>query len=228
LPKKQKLNTKLVFLAAALLLVIIVLVFVFYYQIFVSTDVVLLDAKPELQGQFIKNPDIIHSSFGWLSAIPENRVSDEMPILNVSSDWSGNGFVGFNINDVNGRHGVAILHPLTEYVGRYIEQSVLLPDSGTFYKMNIGIANVVDTVGSFDGACADSGIKVKIISKAKTYTVFDEVVKNGRWYDYSVDLGDKFSGDYVTVRIESYTADDGCGFWNGEFSGVDYIDIVRV
>jgi len=197
----------------------------------------LLNAKPTLTGEFIKNPDIIHSSLGWLSATPYNLLYSKT-VLNVSTSWVGDGWVGFSLKPLGGRSGIAIISPINisagKYMGRHIEQSTSLP-KGSNYLLNIGIADGADMLqpygyGNISGSCADVGIKVIIndMTKNKAYTVFNKIVRNGRWYDYSIDLGSNFSGNDIAVRAESYAADGGCGLWNGEWAVVDYVDIARV
>ncbi|MDT7858476.1 MAG: hypothetical protein RQ930_00265 [Candidatus Aenigmarchaeota archaeon] len=190
-----------------------------------------LSSKPTLLGTYIKNPDIIHSAAGFLSLSEGVSPNDLLP---TSSDWKGTAFVGYSIRELGGRNGVAIIHPVTSTIGRYIEQETYLP-SGK-YKLVFGIANVADIfppdvlqagIGGFVGDCADVGIKVIVtdLEKGKDYIIFDKVIRNGRWYDYSVDLSSYFSNKRIKVRAESYAADKGCGLWNGEWAAVDYIDI---
>jgi hypothetical protein len=188
-------------------------------------------SRPTLLGTYIKNPDIIHSSAGFLSLSPGVFPED---LINVSSDWRGTAFVGYSIISLGGRNGIAIIHPVNSTIGRYIEQETYLP-SGK-YKLFFGIANVADMfppdvlqagIGGFAGNCSDVGIKVIVtdLSKGKDYIVFDKVIRNGRWYDYSLDLSSYFSNKRIKVRVESYAADKGCGLLNGEWAAVDYIDI---
>jgi hypothetical protein len=223
-------NKKFMFgISITLLIVIIILLYILSKPTF---KVLHLSQKPHLSGIYIKNPDILHDSIGFISPSPGMYPPDL--ILNVSSDWKGTAFVGNNINPLGGRKGVAIIHPVNLTIGRYIEQETYLP-SGR-YKLVFGIANVADIfqlevtqagIGGFSGDCADVGIKVIVtdLEKGKDYVVFDKVVRNGKWYDYSVDLSSYFSNKKIKVRVESYAADKGCGLWNGEWAAVDYIDI---
>jgi len=214
---------KLVIIVVSLFLVAAV---AYLYLAYMKFPAILLSSKPTLSGQFIKNPDIIHSSHGWLSAIPENLAVKDQPVLNVSSNWEGNGWVGYNINSLDGRKGIATIHPIDKSVGRYIEQSTSLP-AGSNYMLYLGVADVAQLASNFTGKCADVGIKAVVNdnTKNKAYTVFDKIVRNGRWYDYSIDLGSTFSGDDITLKVLGYDADGGCGSWNGEWAAVDYVDI---
>jgi len=191
----------------------------------------LLSSKPTLLGEYIRNPDIIHTSVGFLSLSPGVSLNDLLPI---SSDWSGTAFVGYNVRELGGRKGVAIIHPIDERIGRFIEQETYLPSGN--YRLVIGVTNAADMfppdvmefgVGGFSGDCADVGIKVVVtdLENGKDYVVFDKVIRNGRWYDYSIDLSSKFSNKRLKIRTESYAVDKGCGGWNGEWAAVDYIDI---
>jgi hypothetical protein len=190
-----------------------------------------LSSKPTLLGTYIKNPDIIHSYAGFLSLSQGVSPNDLLP---TSSDWNGTAFVGYSITPLGGRNGIAIIHPVDTKTSRFIEQETNLP-SGK-YKLVFGIADVADMfptevlqsgIGGFVGDCADVGIKVIVtdLEKRKDYIVFDKIIRNGRWYDYSVDLSSYFSNKRIKVRVESYAADKGCGIWNGEWAAVDYIDI---
>jgi hypothetical protein len=190
-----------------------------------------LSSKPTLLGTYIKNPDIIHSAAGFLSLSPGVSPGDLLP---SSSDWNGTAFVGYSIISLGGRNGIAIIHPVDTKAGRFIEQETNLP-SGK-YKLVFGIANVADMfptevlqsgIGGFAGDCSDVGIKIIVsdLQKGEDYVVFDKIIRNGRWYDYSVDLSSYFSNKRIKVRAESYAADKGCGIWNGEWAAVDYIDI---
>jgi hypothetical protein len=190
-----------------------------------------LTSKPSLPGKYIKNPDIIHSSAGFLSLSPGVFPED---LINVSSDWRGTAFVGYSITPLGGRNGIAIIHPINSTIGRYIEQETYLPPGK--YKLIFGIADVADMfppevmrsgIGGFVGDCSDVGIKIILtdLEKGRDYIVFDKVIRNGKWYDYSIDLFSYFSNKRIKVRAESYVADKGCGLWNGEWAAVDYIDI---
>jgi hypothetical protein len=196
-----------------------------------SFKVTSLTSKPTLLGTYIKNPDIIHSAAGFLSLSPGVSPNDLLP---SSSDWKGTAFVGYSITPLGGRKGIAIIHPVDTKTGRFIEQETYLP-SGK-YKLVFGIADVADMfppevlqsgIGGFVGNCSDVGIKIIVsdLQKGKDYVVFDKVIRNGKWYDYSVDLSSYFSNKRIKVRAESYAADKGCGIWNGEWAAVDYIDI---
>jgi hypothetical protein len=220
-----------------LLLVVIVLFFlILAITTFFSIQrphftVTSLSSKPTLLGTYIRNPDIIHSYEGFLSLSKGISPNDLLPI---SSDWNGTAFVGFSVTPLGGRNGIAIIHPVDTKKGRFIEQETYLP-SGK-YKLVFGIADVADMfppevlqsgIGGFGGDCADVGIKVIVtdLEKGKDYIVFDKIIRNGRWYDYSVELSSYFSNKRIKVRAESYAADKGCGLWNGEWAAVDYIDI---
>lgn len=230
-------STKLLGSIAIVLLILIVgLVYYFInFGVRPSFTTTLLNEKPTLSGQFIKNPDIVYPSYGWLSPIPEN-LAINTTVLNVSSDWEGNGWIGVHssVAPLGGRNGIANIHPINHSIGRYIEQSTFLL-AGNEYVFYLGIADAADLlyvapgIGGFNGDCADVGIKVIIadITKSKNYTVFNKIIKNGGWYDYSIDLGSNFSGDNITIKIEGYDADAGCGLWNGEFAVVDYVTIVQ-
>jgi hypothetical protein len=190
----------------------------------------LLTSKPILSGNYIKNPDILHNASGFLS--PTSDIPNIL--LPSSSDWKGTAFVGYNINSLKGRNGIAIIHPIDTKTSRFIEQETYLPQGK--YKLVFGIANVADMfppevrqagIGGFVGDCSDVGMKVIVtdLEKGKNYIVFDKIIRNGGWYDYSADLSSYFSNKRIKVRIESYAADKGCGLWNGEWAAVDYIDI---
>jgi hypothetical protein len=228
-------NRRLFFVSVVLFLLIVAIVAFFstrqpfYLQPnFIVTS---LPSKPTLLGTYIKNPDIIHNAAGFLSLSPGISPNDLLP---TSSDWKGTAFVGYSIRTLGGRNGVAIIHPVNSTIGRYIEQETYLP-SGK-YKLVFGIANVADMfppdvlqrgIGGFVGDCSDVGIKVIVtdLEKGKDYIIFDKIIRNGKWYDYSVDLSSYFSNKRIKVRVESYAADKGCGIWNAEWAAVDYIDI---
>jgi hypothetical protein len=218
-----------IFGVATILIVIVIVGLVYFIssKVYVSFPVTLLNEKPLLSGQFIKNPDMIHSSSGWLSPIPENIILEPNVVNN--SDWEGTGYAAFNSEPLAGRIGIVVIHPISRDVGRYVEQSVNLPTGE--YVLYVGLADTagLDGHGIYKGDCADVGIKVTIndINTNKSYTVFDKIIRNGRWYDYSIDLGSTFGGHNIRIRVESYNADGGCGSWNGEWATVDYIDIVK-
>ena len=191
----------------------------------------LLSSKPTLLGTYVKNPDILHDSAGFLSL--SRGVSPE-ELLQSASEWNGTAFVGYSIRALGGRNGIAIIHPVDGRIGRFIEQETYLPPGK--FKLFVGVANVADMfpqealemgIGGVIGDCADVGIKVIItdLDSGEEHTVFDKVIRNGRWYDYSVDLSSRFSGKRIKVRAESYAANKGCGIWNGEWAAIDYIDI---
>ena len=200
----------------------------------------LLNAKPALSEQFIKNPDIIYSSFGWLSVQPENLIIDKT-VLTAPSNWIGNGYVIFSNTSLDDRYGIILLPPISNTTGRFIEQSTTL-EVGNKYILNFGIADVADilvktcktmqcapNLGNYSGNCADVGFKVTIADNTqnKVAIVFNQVIRNGKWYDYSIDLGSTFNGDSITVKLESYAADGGCGLWNGEWAAIDYLAIAK-
>lgn len=231
-------DEKLGIVVIILLFVIVVLTLYLYFNTNTAPkfNSVLLYSRPELVGQYIKNPDIKYSSMGWLASLPENLAADPI-VLNVTSDWKGTGFAAFSGYPIGERYGIALIHPLSLSTGRYIEQSASLP-TGRMYKLDIGVADIAGFFGYGDssfgyvGNCSDVGVRAIITDNTKgvAYTVFDKVItvdtSTARWYDYSIDLGSRFSGDRVTVRVESYNVDEGCGSWNGEWAAVDYIDIV--
>jgi len=223
-------NRKWLFVGAILVFLIVSMSALFLAQkpLFKVTS---LTSKPTLLGTYIKNPDIIHSAAGFLSLSPGVSPNDLLP---SSSDWKGTAFVGYSIAPLGGRKGIAIIHPVDTKTGRFIEQETYLPPGK--YKLVFGIADVADMfppevlqsgIGGFAGNCADVGIKVIVtdLEKGKDYIVFDKIIRNGRWYDYSLDLSSYFSNKRIKVRVESYAADKGCGIWNGEWAAVDYIDI---
>jgi hypothetical protein len=223
-------NRQLLIAGIALFLLIVAIV-AFLLTLQPSFTITSLSSKPTLLGTYIKNPDIIHSAAGFLSLSQGVSSADLLP---TSSDWNGTAFVGYSIISLGGRNGIAIIHPVDTKTGRFIEQETNLP-SGK-YKLVFGIADVADMfppevlqsgIGGFVGDCADVGIKVIVtdLEKRKDYVVFDKIIRNGRWYDYSVDLSSYFSNKRIKVRVESYAADRGCGIWNGEWAAVDYIDI---
>jgi hypothetical protein len=218
-------------IASIVLFLLIVAIVAFLLTLQPSFTITSLSSKPTLLGTYIKNPDIIHSAAGFLSLSQGVSSADLLP---TSSDWNGTAFVGYSVIPMGGRNGIAIIHPVDTKTGRFIEQETYLP-SGK-YKLVFGIANVADVfppevlqsgIGGFVGNCADVGIKVIVtdLEKRKDYVVFDKIIRNGRWYDYSVDLSSYFSNKRIKVRVESYAADGGCGIWNGEWAAVDYIDI---
>jgi hypothetical protein len=223
-------NKQLLFVVTVLFFLIVAITVFFSIQRphFTVTS---LSSKPTLLGSYIKNPDIIHSYAGFLSLSQGVSPNDLLPI---SSDWNGTAFVGYSDIPIGGRNGIAIIHPVDTKKGRFIEQETYLPSRK--YKLVFGIADVADMfppevlqsgIGGFVGDCADVGIKVIVtdLEKRKDYIVFDKIIRNGRWYDYSVDLSSYFSNKRIKVRVESYAADKGCGIWNGEWAAVDYIDI---
>jgi len=234
----------------AIVLLIVIIAFVYYFvnlrrsslpPTFAAT---LLDTKPTLSGQFIKNPDIVYPSSGWLSATPENLATGDT-VLNVSSDWEGDAWIDWGITPLGGRLGGAGIGPFNSSCscGRHLEQSTYLP-AGDKYMLYLGIVDAADMLqalcnitknctsgtGNFSGSCADVGFRVTIFdnTKNKVYTVFNKTIRNSRWYDYSIDLESTFSGDSITARVEGYAADAGCGLWNGEWATVDYLSIVKV
>jgi len=224
-------NKTLVIVGSCALL-LVVLVFHFLHSKTTFT-VMLLPSKPSSPGVYIKNPDIIYSSDGFLSLGPAASPTE---FLNESSDWKGTAFILSSV-PMGGRKGVALIHPFDVQNTRkmYIEQELYLPSGN--YKLLFGIADVADSFppefvanmgwGGFTGNCADVGIKVIVtdVKKEKEYVIFDKVIRNGRWYDYSVDISSHFSGEKIKVRVESYPADKGCGIWNGEWAAVDYVII---
>jgi len=216
----------------------------FYFQSKKLVGIELLDGKPPLYGRIVKNPDLIQERglAGWLSATPENLAAIDLVIepenlvasgfvLNESFEWNGTGFIEFSLWPLAGRSGIAILHPVDREKGRYIEQEVQVPEGK--FKLVVGVANIVDMlqqqvgIGEFVGNCADVGIRIKIVElqSGKEFVLFDKIIRNGKWYDYSIDISDTFSNKKVKIIAESYAADGGCGIWNGEWAAVDYIDI---
>jgi hypothetical protein len=217
-------NTKFLAVIAIVLFVTII----FLYYILINSKVIfptrtafkteLMSSKPKLLDIYVKNPDMIYSKHDWL--------------FNLNSEWNGTGYA--ESLSFGGRDGVISIHPVDLHQGRHVEQEVYLPQGK--YRIFFGVADIADMFppdwvergfGGFNGPCADVGIRVKIvdISSNKEYVIFDKVIKNGGWYDYSVDLGSLFSNKRIKVRVESYAADNGCGIWNGEWAAVDYIDI---
>jgi hypothetical protein len=234
-------KTKVLLILSSFLFIIIVVLLTSSSRIHKDTKVTVLhlpiislESKPPLLGIYVKNPDILHNGFGLLSWYP--LAPNGTPLLNVPSDWSGTAFVGYNYNyyPLGGRYGVAEFRPISISEGRYIEQKIYLPDGK--YKLYLGIADgsgmfpselLSMGVGVYDGNCSDVGIKVIIsdLDKKKDYIIFDKIVKNGRWYDYSIDLSSHFSGKNIKIKVESYAADEGCGLLNGGWAVLDYLDI---
>lgn len=230
-------STKNLGIIVILLLAIFTLAYYAYYISLPRFQVTLLATKPKLTGEFIHNPDIIFSRPGWL---PESenqtfKLNEAFPPWPaISSEWRGDGFVGFVNNKIEGRAGVAIIHP-KKTGPRYIEQTVFLPE-GKEYKILIGIANVAGYEhpgllgNNFSGNCADVGIRIIVRDETsgKSFKVFDKVIREiafAGWKDYSIDIGSYFSGKNITIRAESYPADNGCGKWNGEWAAIDYLDV---
>jgi hypothetical protein len=220
----------IIFLGFAFLLLITFSIFIFIKS--PSFTVILLDSKPLLSGTFIRNPDISYNGTFLLSKDPS--MPPFIQVLNDSNNWKGKGLVGFSDIPLGGRFGIALIHPVDTEMGRYIEQETYLPPGR--YKLLIGIANAADMfspeltsqgIGGFAGNCADVGLKVIItdLENKKDYEIFSKVIRNGRWYDYSIDLSSKFSDKKIKIRAESYAADGGCGIWNGEWATIDYVDI---
>jgi len=217
-------------LAIIVIVLIVGLALYFGYPYFLaepSFPIETLTSKSALSGEFIENPDLIYPTFGWLLATPVNLATNAS-IINETGKWKGDAFItrGAYLGTLdNARYGIAIIAPFNKSVPRYLEQSTFLPKNN-MYILNLGLV-VNDALGNASG-CTDAGVKLIIHdnTKNKIYTVFEKTIKNDQWYDYSVDLGSKFSGDDITVRIESFVPSTDCLLWDKEWASVDYLDIV--
>jgi len=193
-----------------------------------SFTVLPLPSKPELLGVYIKNPDILYSTHGLLSPIP--NMPEDTSIIKVN-EWNGTAFIGYYDIPLGGRYGIAEIHPIDTKTGRYIEQETYLPSGN--YRVVFGVANAADMfpqemgIGGFLGKCADVGVRIMVteVENGRSYIIFDKIIRNGKWYDYSVDISSRFSNKRIRVKVESYAAGDECGLWNGEWAVIDYLDI---
>jgi len=149
-----------------------------------------------------KNPNIIYNESSWFEDIED-------------SAWISDGFY-INITFHN-RRGIALLHPIDNYTGRYIEQEVFLePDKN--YELNVSIANVADII-MYDPEKSDVGMIVKIVGE-KEKILYDDIIReDDKWVDLSFDISE-FAGSTVKIRIESYAG--GSDGWSGEWASVDY------
>jgi len=163
--------------------------------------------------QLIKNPTFNYKSAGFFTDRYEG-------------DWISNGY--YEIDSIDGRAGIFVIHPLDRDKGRFIKQAVMLPKDGK-YVLKISVANIAGKIDySPPTPCNDVGIKVNILDQTtgNTVTIADIVVNSDEgWRDLSYDVS-SYAGKEIMLTVESY-AGGPCGDWAGEWAAVDYVDIVK-
>lgn len=188
--------------------------------------------KLNFENSLLENPDLRFNSFGWLKATQYN-LEVENSILQETTKWNSDGYAAHNRSPLNERYGVIILHPVNANQGRYLEQEVVLPKEGK-YKVYFGvaIAGAISNISiyEFTGDCVDVGFKfyIKDLETGKEYSIkkiLREDRNTGKWHDFEVDLGNLFNSKKIVIGMQSFAADSGCGFWNGEWLVVDYLSL---
>jgi hypothetical protein len=121
---------------------------------------------------------------------------------------------------------IAILHPASITIPRFVEQNVtLFPNKK--YVLVVKMANVADWIN--EGCitnCSDSLIKIKIIDLGtkKEETIYEDVLTSKSadkidWKTVVLDIS-KYAGKKITFRAEGY-AGGPCGSWCGEYTSID-------
>ncbi|MEM7823488.1 MAG: hypothetical protein QW633_02450 [Candidatus Aenigmatarchaeota archaeon] len=202
-----------------------------------------LSGKPKLDKSLLKNPDFFYPARGWLLVLSndtleyyreidpvawENRwYESRRPLFRDVVEWESSGY--YDNQTIDGRENIIVIHPIDEKNPGYLQQETFLP-KGKRYKLYFGLTNIAGKViyASSTG-CDDVGFKIKIIDKntGKSDVIADVIIDSrSGWRDFSYDLGSKWTGKYIIIRIESYGGGP-CGNWSGEWAAVDYVGIVE-
>jgi len=228
MPKKSGKGTQLTILLIIMILILATVIF-FLSQLLKVPEITSeqqifeLVQKPPLQSKIVSNADLIFNQSGWFGSRPADILRVNLTLPDTGA-WKGNGlYINYSSRLV--LEDIIILHPISEYEPRYLEQTIYLPnEKKLFLILGLRNAGMIAT----NATCTDSIFKVFLtdINRQVTNKLTEFVVEDkGELTHYAVDIS-QYKNRPVTIRLESW-AGGYCGIWNGEFGIVDYIDVIN-